>query len=53
MTYIDKEIAKCLKRIQDLNRSKKINYDKIRINLYKLTNASFKEGVYAGKTNKS
>ena len=50
MSYLDKEISKCMKRIQDLQRSKKVNWDKIRIYLYQLSNTSFKEGVYAGKS---
>lgn len=49
MTYLDKEIEKCLNRIKWNLRNKKINWNIIRIYLYKLSNKSFKEGVYVGK----
>lgn len=47
--YLDGEISKCLKRIQDLFRSEKTNWDRIRICLYKLSQESFRQGVYIGK----
>lgn len=50
MSYLDIEISKTLKKIQDLMRSKKPNWDRIRIYLYQLSNASFKEGCYVGKS---
>ena len=49
MNYLDSEISKCLKRIQDLLRSKKINWDKIRIYLYQLSNESYRQGVHTIK----
>lgn len=50
MSYLDVEISKCVKRIQDLMRSEKPNWDKVRIYLYQLSNESYRQGVYGGKS---
>ncbi len=50
MNYLDEEISRCVKRIQDLMRSEKPNWDRVKIYLYQLSNSSFKEGVHAGKS---
>ena len=46
--YLDNQISKCLKNIQFQMRNEKINWDKVRICLYKLVKDAFKEGVYVG-----
>jgi len=51
MSYIDTQIEKCLKRLRDhLRKTKKLDGDRVRIYLYKLTHEAYKEGVYVGKS---
>ena len=50
MSYIDIQIEKCLKRLRDhLRKTKKLDGDRVRVYLYKLTNDAYHEGIYANK----
>ena len=51
MNYMDIKIEKCLKNLKDhLRKTKRLDGDRVRVYLYKLTNDAYKEGVYAGKS---